>query len=112
MDVSGSFEPDRAQELEQPDPEADPDQEPEHRRDRAHHERLEHDGPHHLSARRAHGAQQAQLARALGHEDGEGVEDHERADHHADGGEPEQRVGEEAEELAHRLADLLDRLGW
>ncbi len=46
-----------------------------------------------------------ELTRALRDEDRERVEDDERADHHADRGEPEQRVREVAEELPHRLAD-------
>ena len=61
-------------------------------------------------AGRAHRPQQSELPRALRHEDREGVEDDERAHHHADGREAQQRVGEEPEELAHRLADLQRRL--
>ncbi len=76
----------------------------------AHDERLEHDGPHHLTAGRAHGAQETELAGALRDEDREGVEDDEGTHHHADGREAEQRVGEEPEELAHRLAHLERRL--
>ena len=102
----GEVEPQVAQELEEAHTEADARQQPEQRRDRRHQERLEHHRPHDLPAGRAHRPQQPELAGALGHQDRERVEDDEGADDHADRGEPEQRVGEEPEELADRLAHL------
>ena len=110
VEVAGRSSPSSRSRSRSPTPSTIPDHQPEHRRHRADHERLEHDRPHHLPAGRTHGSQQPELAGALGHQDREGVEDDEGADHHADGREPEQRVGEEAEELAHRLADLERRL--
>ena len=103
-------EPDLAQQVEETDPEQDPHPEPDRRGHRADHERLEHHRPHHLTTGGTHGSQQTELAGALGHQDREGVEDDEGADHHPDGREAEQRVGEEAEELPHRLADVDRRL--
>src|SRR3954471_20803964 len=106
----GQVQPELAQELEEAHAEPDAGEQSEQRRGHRDEERLQHHRAHHLRARRAHGAQQPELTRALAHQDGEGVEDDERPDHHADGGEPEQRVGEEAEELADRLADRDGRL--
>ena len=56
-----------------------------------------------LAAARAHRAQQAELVGSLRHEDRERVEDDERGDDEADGGEPEQHAGEEVEELGDVL---------
>ncbi len=103
-------EPDLAQQVEEADPEQDPHPEPDGRGHRADHERFEHDRPHHLTTGGTHGSQQTELPGPLGHQNREGVEDDEGADHHPDGREAEQRVGEEAEELAHRLADVDRRL--
>ncbi len=51
----------------------------------------------------AHGAQQPELVRALGHEDREGVEDDEPTDDDAERREAEQQPGEEVDELADVL---------
>ncbi len=108
--VSGRPSPSARMRSSSPAPEHDAGHESERRRERPHHQRLEHDRPHDLPAARAHRAQQPELTRALRDEDGEGVEDDERADDHADRGEAEQRVGEEAEELPHGAAGADRRL--
>ena len=105
----GQLQPNRAEQLQQADPEADADDETDHRRDRTHDESFQHDGPHHLTTRRTHRAQETKLARALGDEDREGVEDHERAHDDPDRGKAQQRVGEVLEDVAYGFADLLDR---
>ena len=102
----GKVEPQTPEQLEQAGTERDTRDQTEERRHRADRERLEHHRPHDLATGRAHGAQQPELAGALSHEDGEGVEDDEGTDDDTDRGEPEERIGEEAEELPHRLADL------
>ena len=70
----------------------DPDarDEPDHRRDEADDEALEHDRAHDLLARGAERPQRGELARALGDRDRQRVEDHERADEQRDAAEAEQ----------------------
>ena len=63
----------------------------------AEHERLDPDGREDLPARGAERAQHAELARALGDRDREGVEDLEGAHEQRDPGEHEQRDPQEAE---------------
>ena len=72
----------------------------EHRGHHAHEHRLEEHRAQHLAAARPDGAQQGQLARALGHEDREGVRDHEDADEQRD---PAEHLERDLEELEPRL---------
>ena len=111
VDVSGSSRPISRSSWSSPTPSAMPASSPSERRHRADEEGLDHHRPDHLTTGRAHRPQQPELAGPLRHEDGEGVEDDERTDHDPDGGEAEERIGEEPEELSHGLRDLDGRLG-
>ncbi len=94
----GQREPDRVEELEQPDREREAEEQPDDRRQRAHHERLDDDREAHLATRCAERPQRRELARALGDRDRERVEDDERADEQRDHTEREQEVAEERDE--------------
>ena len=77
------------------------------RRDHADHERLEHDRPVDLAARRSERAQRRELAHALGDRDAERVRDHEGADEERDEAEREQEVLEDRQEAVRVLRRLL-----
>ena len=83
------------------DGEQDADQQTEHRGDEADDHRLEQHRPEHLALARTDGPKQRQLAGALGHEDGEGVGDDERADEQGDSCEEAECGAEEPEALLH-----------
>ena len=65
----------------------------------------------HLAARRAERAEQRELARPLGDDDRERVDDDERADEQGDDREDQQERGEEPEALLDLVLLLLDQLG-
>ena len=67
---------------------------------------LDDDRPDDLAPARTHRPQEAELSRALGDEDREGVEDDERRHDDADGGESEEHAREEVEELRDVLTGL------
>ncbi len=77
--------------------EQEPPEQPEHRPHGPQEEAFVDDRAHDLGARAAERAQQAELARALGDGDREGVEDDEGAHHQGHVGEHEQERAQEAE---------------
>ena len=108
----GHREPESREEPEQELRERDAGPEPHRGRDEADNRSLDDHRADDLAPRRAEGAEQAELARALRHEDRERVEDDERTDEQADPCEAEQRVVQGVQELVDRLLDLcgdLDR---
>ena len=92
-----------------PDPhrEHETEAEPERRADDADDERLELDRADHLSLGGPQGAQQRQLAAALGDQDREGVDDDVAAHHQRDPGEDQQEGGEEVDAVEQRPGALL-----
>ena len=84
-------EAERAEQRLEPDGEADARDEADGRRDEADEHRLEQHRAEHLALPGADGAQQRELAAALGDDDREGVEDDERADEQRD--DAEDRAG-------------------
>ena len=99
-------EADRVEQPEEPLREREPEEEPDHRGDEAHDERLEHDRPAHLPPRGAERPQRRELARPLGDRDRQRVDDHERADEQRDHAEREQEVAQEGDELVRPLGVL------
>ena len=98
----GEVEADGRDQRPQPHREHDAEPEPEGRADRADRERLELDRPDHLPLGRAEGAEQGELAAALGDQDREGVDDDVAAHHQRDGREDQQERGEEVDALEQR----------
>ena len=97
-----------------------PSPRPMRRAEHAEHERLELHRPGHLPLRGTEGAQQRELAAALGDQDRERVDDQEGADHQGDAGEDQQERGEERDRLQQRrwrlvggvvAGDRLDAVG-
>ena len=88
-----------------------PKTEPDHRRERADDERLEHDRAEHLTPRAAERPDRRELAGSLSDRDRERVRDHEAADEERDAGEDEQEDPEEADELFGVRRVLLRLLG-
>ncbi len=88
-----------------------PSTSPTSRRDSADDRRLDDHRADDLAPARAHGTEQPELVRALRDEDRERVEDDERGDDQADGGEAEEHSGEEVEELADVGAAVGSDLG-
>ena len=84
--------------------------EAEGRAEHAEHERLELHRPHHLPLGRAEGAQQRELAAALGDQDREGVDDQERADDQGDAREDQQERGQERDRLQQVGGGLVGRV--
>ena len=104
--VFGSVKPTASKSLNEALAEPEPDEQPDDRREDAHHEPLDHDEPQHLAPRGAERAQRRELTRALGDRDRERVRDHERADEQRDTAEGEQEVCRKLMKLFVSFASL------
>ncbi len=104
-------EPNRVEQLEQSRREREAEEQPDDRRYRAHHERLDDDGEAHLPPRCAERPERRELTRALRDRDREGVEDDEGADEERDHAKREQEVAQKRDELIGVLRVLGGLLG-
>ncbi len=99
-------EADGVEQPEEPLREREPDEEPDHRGDDAHRQRLDHDRAAHLTPGGAERAQRGELTRPLRDRDRQRVDDHEGADEERHDAEREQEVLQERDELV-RLRGVL-----
>ena len=99
-------EADHVEQPEEPLREREPEEEPDHRGDDAHRQRLDHHRATHLGSGGAERAQRGELTRPLRDRDRERVDDHESADEERHHAEREQEVLQERDELVGALGVL------